>query len=84
MIKLAMLWYETNPKNTLLQTITEAVAYYVKKYPSKPIDIVIVNPSDYDPDIEYPYRVEPWKYTQSKHIFVGTADDSILQQSDTR
>ena len=83
MIKLGMIWYDPNPKNTMLQTVIEALAYYTKKYPNNPPDIITVNPDEYVED-DYPISVVPWKYVTKRVIFVGVADDSILQQPDTR
>jgi len=77
MIKIAMAWFEPNPKNTMIQTISEAMEFYTKKYKLTP-DIVTVNPAQYNPETIYPIRVEPWRYTLLGNIFIGIADDSIL------
>lgn len=77
MIKIAMLWVEQNHKNTVLQTISEALDFYIKKYDHIP-NLVTVNPKDFDPEAEYPIQVLPWQYTLPRHIFVGLSDDSIL------
>lgn len=74
-----MIWYETNPNNTMLQTVSDAVRYYTKKYPNSPPNIVTVHPDEYVDD-DYPILVVPWKYVTKRVIFVGVSDDSILQQ----
>lgn len=78
MIKLAMLWFEPNKNNTVLQTIYEALDFYVAKYGHQP-NIVAVNPKEFDPEVQYPVQVVPWKYTLPGHIFVGLSDDRFLQ-----
>jgi hypothetical protein len=76
MIKLGMIWYEPNPKNTMLQTVSEALAYYTKKYPNNPPNLVTVNPDEYVED-DYPIPVVPWKCVTKRVIFVGIAENPL-------
>lgn len=88
MINFGMIWYEPNPKNTMLQTIIDALEFYNKKYPNKPSNLILVHPFEFNSEIEYSrllkdlgygvINVKPWQYVLPRNPIIGVADDSIL------
>lgn len=71
MMRTGMLWYDNNPKTTLIEKIELAAQAYQKKY-GHPPDVCCVNPGMLSDEIpENGIKVQAYKYILPGHFWIG-------------
>jgi hypothetical protein len=72
-----MLWFDSDPKTSLVEKIVKAFIYYQKKY-GRAAELCLVNPSALnDQKLEeiQGLTVRPWKSVLPGHFILGVQDD---------
>jgi len=71
-MKFGMLWFDNNPKTALSEKVSEAIAYYFKKYGQQP-NTCLVNPAML-PEGQLQIgeiTVRTWRTITPGHLWIG-------------